>query len=99
MKKYLMAVVRWFAESLRGFYPFMVCGVGGLVMMAHDDIGGLAAMLIASFCFAWALDLSAQRAAAKATETTASKFAAIMLSGEDTTVTIDINHNAPTSGL
>jgi hypothetical protein len=99
MKKILTAVVGWFTASLRGVYPFIVCFVGGLALMAHDDIGGLAAMLIAGLCFAWALDLSGQRAAAKATENTASKFAAIMLSGEDTTVTIDINHNTPASGL
>ena len=97
MKKAIAATVSWFGEYVRGLYPFGVSFVGGLVLMAHDDIGGLAAMVIAALCFAWANDLAATRAAARAKEDTATLLTSMLVSGNDTTVTVDINHNSSAS--
>ncbi|KKB80798.1 hypothetical protein VW35_00895 [Devosia soli] len=95
MIKVIQDVPKWLHAYLRSLYPFLVCFVGGLVLMAHDELGGIAAMVIAGLCFAWGLDLAAARAEAKATEHTAAKLTSMLISGDDTTVTVDINHHSP----
>lgn len=85
----------WVLEYVRGLYPIIVCFVGGLVLMVAGETNAVVAMIVAGIAFVWALDLAATSAAAKARESTAALLTSMLVSGGDTTVTIDINHNTP----
>lgn len=78
----------WLIEGLRALYPVAACLFGGLMMMAAGDGFGLAGFAIAIVAFAWAMDLVATKAAAKAKEETAALFIANLMSGKDTELTV-----------
>jgi hypothetical protein len=88
MMDWPMKVARWLLDGFRHFYPVAVCLFGGLMMMAAAGGFGGAGMVIALAAFAWAVDLAATKAAAKAKEETAALFIANLMSGKDTDLTI-----------
>jgi hypothetical protein len=90
MKRSAMAAARWAREFATGFYPFGLCLFGAGILNVE---AGWISYLVGATTLIWALDLSASRAAAKAKIETAAMFVAQMVSGRDTQITVDINHN------
>ncbi|GEM_PF-2015262 len=87
----------WLIDGLRGFYPVAVCLFGGLMMMAAGAGFGLAGVVIAIVAFAWATDLAASKAAAKAKEETAALFIANLMSGTDTELIVTFRDYSTTA--
>lgn len=82
-------------DGFRHFYPVAICFFGGLMMMAAGDGFGLAGGFIAIIAFAWAIDLAATKAAAKAKEETAALFIANLMSGQDSQLTVTFHDHSP----
>lgn len=90
MKAKLKAAWKWFVDGARDLYPWLACVVGGLIISADLGWGGFMA---ASIVFVWAIDMAGTMAAARARVETATMLAAMLMSGRDTTITVDINDN------
>jgi hypothetical protein len=88
MTVWIIKAAGWLMDGLRHFYPVAVCLFGGLMMMAAGAGFGLAGVFIAIVAFAWAIDLAATKAAARAKEETAAMFIASLMSGKDSSLTV-----------
>jgi hypothetical protein len=91
----LREAVDWLVDAFRGLYPFVICWIGALAFAVgwHDQTEGAALVVtaIAGLSFTWAIDLAYARGKAKGESETAAKMVALITSGADTTISIEIN--------
>jgi hypothetical protein len=94
---YLRKSSDWLLELIRTFYPFAVCWIGPLVLAAgYNDLthgAELWVIAVSGFSFIWAIDLAYARGKAKGESQTAARIAALLTTGSNTEISIDINHN------
>ena len=94
MKGVLKNIWGFMLDTLRGFYPFLVCTIGGaLVAVAFEQTGmqRLVPFIVACCAFVWALDMAETRAKAKARSEWAQKVLSSLLTGNDTTISVVIS--------
>ena len=89
----MKGVPAYLLDTMRGFYPFLVCIMGGglfAVSFAIDGPVKFMLWLIAMLAWCWALDAVSELAAAKARGEETEKLITALLSGEDTTIDVNI---------
>lgn len=86
-------IAAYLLDTVRGFYPFLVCIMGGGLFAVSFAIEGpvkFMLWLIAMLAWCWALDAVRELAAAKARGDYAGKMIEAFLSGKDTTIDVTL---------
>jgi hypothetical protein len=92
MKSHIVKARDWLASCTRALYPLMLCLLGGGLMQTGH---GWLSLFLAGLAFAFAVDLAASRGEAKGKVDAVAMFIAPMVSGVDTTITVNINDATP----
>lgn len=91
----MKGLLKYLIETIRGFYPFLVCLVGGLFFVAlpfeESGIVRFVAILLGGCCYAWAIDMAETRAKAEAESKAAAQIINALTSGLDTEFRVTIN--------